>query len=488
MDAPFKIKEPKDLADYILRNCAKETYLIFDKKENLCACTRCRSEIKLSEMTEAVSHNIKVICPECGEMAKCKEYFRGRKNLTDCGRILFLTRHGRDTYGQLDEYIINYDGYTSPSVSVWPSAQYKFNSDEQIGYKRKPSGFTEERWTQMRVVKIPGVGGIFGNSKFSDTYFYDPSKVGTDLKYANMDMNRFESNIWEPYLIIRYIYGFLKYRSIELLEKAGFQNVVRDYITGNVRGYVNWRGKSLRKILRLNNGEIKEARKFNAGTNELEKYRKGKELFPGYNFENTIKLVDKISWYRWNELKVSIEQYVPFRKAVEYILTQSCTSFGDYEDYLRECNVLGMDMRDKKVLYPNKLLEAHRKTSLQIQIEKDKKMEEDFRIHERKIIPMDEPYFFNGYLIRPAENPEELYEESKILQHCVRTYVSRVASGETSILFIRKQEEPDKPLYTLELNKDRKIVQCRGLKNCGYPDDVGELIKHWEKDIVRKIV
>lgn len=497
MDTPLKIKEPKGLADYILRNCAKETYLIFDPKIDLCVCTRCQTKKKISKMNdgEYLKHNRKHFCYECGEEAICKEWRYGRKNITDYGRILYLIKRGRTTYGQLDEYIINYDRLMIPSVSTWTSAQYKFNSDEQIGYRHHPGGYWSfENWTTMKTIKVPAPqrGAYYYTSKFEDTYLYAPSTYGTDLKYAKLDMKRFNaSELGEAEYLISYISLFLKYQSIELLEKAGFENVVRDKVKGYVRGNViNWRGKNLRKILKMNNAEIKEARKLHLGMSELRYYRKGKAMFPGFNVADSISLVKRLPYWdsQWEELQKKIEKYVPIQKLIKYILTQSDMRFSDYNDYLEECHKLGMDMRDKKILFPADLKAAHRRTSEQIRIETDKKMEEDFRIQERKIIPMDEPYIFNGYLIRPAECPEELHKESEALHHCVRTYVDKVAKGGSAILFIRKQEEPDQPLFTLELDKNRKIVQCRGLKNCSYPDDVGELIKHWEKDIVRKIV
>ena len=494
MDAPLKIKQPKGLADYILRNCANKTYLIFDPKIDLCVCTRCQTKKKISKMNDGdyLKHNRKHFCYECGEEAVCKEWRYGRKNITDYGRILFLTKRGRTTYAQLDEYIINYDRLMIPSVYTWTSAQYKFNSDEQVGYNHHPSAYwSDERWNEMNEIKVPALPvGIYGYlNKFEDTYLYENSTFGTDLKYANLDMSRFGARpLAMAEYIIRYIDAFLKYQSIELLEKSGFENVVRDRISGRFgRGAVYWRGKEIRKILRMNNAEIKEARELRVGLYELDTYRKMKKEYPGYSIKDSLTLYRKMG-YNWKYSKVNISKWVPPAKALNYLMNQENMSCSDYSDYLDECNRLGMDMKNKKTLFPVDLAEAHKETSMKCKIEADRLTQENFARFEKEITSMEGPYEFGEYLIRPAVDPEELHKESQALHHCVRTYVNKVARGDSAILFIRRKEEPDKPLFTLELNNEHKIIQCRGLKNCGYPDDVGDLIKHWEKDIVRKIV
>lgn len=493
MDAPLKIKEPKGLADYILRNCAKETYLIFDPKIDLCVCTRCGTKKKISRMNdgEYLKHNRKHFCYECGVDATCKEYRYGRKNITDYGRILFLTKRGRTTYAQLDEYIINYDRLMIPSVSTWTSAQYKFNQKEQLGYKNHQTYYSDDHWTLMKEIKIPALPeGAYGfGNKFDDTYLYAPSTYGTDLKYANLDMKRFGAKpLDESEYIIRYIDSFLKYQSIELLEKSGFENVVEDRVA---RCYgsraVYWRGKDLRKILRMNNAEIKEARQLKVGLYELDVYRYMKKEYPGYSVKDSLTLHSKMR-YSWEYSKKKISKWVPLAKALNYILNQENVSCIDYSDYLDECNRLGMDMKNKKVLFPADLAEAHRKSSMKCKIEADRLTVENFTRFEKEITAMEAPYLYGDYLIRPAASPEELHKESQELKHCVRTYVDKVARGDAAILFIRKSADPDKPLFTLELNSEHKIIQCRGLKNCSYPPDVAEFIKHWEKDVLRKIV
>ena len=87
-------------------------------------------------------------------------------------------------------------------------------------------------------------------------------------------------------------------------------------------------------------------------------------------------------------------------------------------------------------------------------------------------------YENKNFLIRPVESHKELIIESKILDHCVRTYAERVALHKTMIFFVRKQECVDDPFVTLEL-KDNKIVQCRGKRNTRPSDEVVSFVNAW---------
>lgn len=486
MERPYKIKQPKDLADYIIKTVADHTYLIVDRKADRCRCTRCGAENKISEMHdgEALKHNAKHYCYECCKDAIVKEFRYGRKNITEYGRILWLRKHGRVTFAELDEYQINYTDW-EPKVSFWPSAQYRFTKESQEYYKHTPEGcWAPERWERRKDVKLPyATGGMWNYNcvpRYQKTVTH-PSFLrerGSDLKYANLDMLRlgFEAPD-NPYGLICYIYNFLKYQSIEVLEKAGFERIVGERASEGKSSAVNWRAKDLRKILGLKPKEIKEFRELGryARLYELEKYKDIKKMGYKVSFDQLGLLLV----YKMKEKIQEIERYVKLEKALSYLETQG-RDCGIYLDYLRECSKLGYDMKNKKVLFPAELQAAHEETSEKIRIQADSKKKVAFKKSTDKIY--DRPaYREEKLLIRAAQSPEELAKESAALHHCVRNYVDSVANGICAILFIRKTESPDKPYFTLELSPDGKIVQCRGDHNCAYPDDVKEFLERWQE-------
>ena len=486
MERPYKIKPPKDLGAYIIRSVADHTYLIIDRKANRCRCTRCGAENKISEMydEEVLKHNVKYYCYDCCKDAIVKESRYGRKNITEYGRILWFRKHGRVTFAELDEYQINYADW-EPKVSFWPSAQYRFTKESQEYYKHTPGGYwTPDRWERRKDVKLPyATGGMWNYycvPRYQKTVTH-PSFLrerGSDLKYANLDMLRLGFNTPDnPYALISYIYNFLKYPSIEILEKAGFERIVGERANEEKSRAVNWRAKDLRKILGLKPKEIKEFRELGryARLYELEKFKDIKKMGYKVSFNQIGMLPD----YNLSGKISLIEQHVKLEKALEYLETQE-DDCGIYLDYLRECKRLGYDMNNKKVLFPENLQAAHEATSEKIQIQTDAEKKEDFIKSIKKLYDRPE-YREDALLIRPARDPEELAKESTALHHCVRTYVDKVVRGSCVILFIRRTSDQDKPYFTLELSPEGKIVQCRGDHNCAYPGDVKEFLERWQK-------
>lgn len=91
-----------------------------------------------------------------------------------------------------------------------------------------------------------------------------------------------------------------------------------------------------------------------------------------------------------------------------------------------------------------------------------------------------------GLLLVVPASAEDIKAEGAALHHCVGTYVDRVARGETNIFFIRKEQEPDKPYFTMEW-KDNDIVQCRGSRNCGMPPEVKAFTEAFKKKMLETI-
>lgn len=71
----------------------------------------------------------------------------------------------------------------------------------------------------------------------------------------------------------------------------------------------------------------------------------------------------------------------------------------------------------------------------------------------------------NRYSILIPTSIENLIEEGNALNHCVGSYVDRVINGSSKILFVRRNEELNKPFVTFELNKNDDLVQIRGKSN-----------------------
>ena len=74
------------------------------------------------------------------------------------------------------------------------------------------------------------------------------------------------------------------------------------------------------------------------------------------------------------------------------------------------------------------------------------------------------------FVIKYPEKPSDLSLEGMALHHCVKSFVSKVADGATTILFIRKVEDPETPYFTMEVC-DGTIRQVHGACNCNVPEN-----------------
>jgi hypothetical protein len=73
-------------------------------------------------------------------------------------------------------------------------------------------------------------------------------------------------------------------------------------------------------------------------------------------------------------------------------------------------------------------------------------------------------YEDENYLIRLPVDGDEIQQEGLTLHHCVGGYVYNHESGATTIMFLRKKSEPDKPFYTIEVEigvVDGKVAGLR---------------------------
>lgn len=166
-----------------------------------------------------------------------------------------------------------------------------------------------------------------------------------------------------------------------------------------------------------------------------------------------------------------------FWRALRYLKKQK-RGVGTLRDYWDMAKKLHMDLDDGLVKWPRDLTAAHDKAVERYNAQKDELDNAAFADRLQKLEKME--WHSEGILIRPCATAAELRNEGKILHHCVATYADRHKRGETAIFFIRKEEAPDEPWYTLELDEQHLTVrQNRGLRNCGKTPEVQAFEDQW---------
>lgn len=106
---------------------------------------------------------------------------------------------------------------------------------------------------------------------------------------------------------------------------------------------------------------------------------------------------------------------------------------------------------------------------------------------EKKMTKLNEErrkynYEEENFLIRVPEKLVEITNEGSRLHHCVGGYVSNHAQGRTTIIFLRRKEDPDASFYTIEINNGR-VIQIHGFGNkwLGNDPDAIPTVMRWLK-------
>jgi hypothetical protein len=77
---------------------------------------------------------------------------------------------------------------------------------------------------------------------------------------------------------------------------------------------------------------------------------------------------------------------------------------------------------------------------------------------------------------------EELVNEGIAMHTCVGSYVERVATGKTIVVFIRSAEDLEERIGTMEISRDgQSIIQARAKYNKDLPPEAAEFVKKFKE-------
>lgn len=142
-----------------------------------------------------------------------------------------------------------------------------------------------------------------------------------------------------------------------------------------------------------------------------------------------------------------------------------------YKDYLDMAEERGMDLRDEIVCRTPRLRELHDRYAEEAAAQKansrDAQVDEKFRNIKKDCGVNEKHFHYNreGLVIIVPGKASDITAEGRLQHHCVGatdTYISKMDSRSTYILFLRHEEDEKKPYYTLEVGYDGKVIQAYG--------------------------
>ena len=161
------------------------------------------------------------------------------------------------------------------------------------------------------------------------------------------------------------------------------------------------------------------------------------------------------------------------------------------------CEKLHKNMQDAMVYRPRELKRRHDEAVAELEQRKDEleaeKYSEKFSEAEAVLRSVREKFEYtgSGYQIIVPQRIVDIVADGRALHHCAGAtdrYFDRIKQEETYICFLRKEEEPDQPYYTIEVEPGGTIRQHRGM----YDEEpeiekIRPFLKEWQQVIRRRM-
>ncbi len=480
-------------------------YLFYEdlnSKTRRCICTACGQEYEVTSNSYDIftaCHNDEVICERCKRTVKAKSKGKAKscKNLYEEHRVVVIHRIDANKIEILADvaYKRYYNGIYNPQVDFYKSSRYilqpgKARHFDWLWYHKE--------WFERKKIGEPfyikNNGGCFWYEPDNSYNIIGMEKLNnTFLKYQLLDeyedeqiqRNRHRRII--NFKEVSYLCHFAEHPQIEVLQKLGYYEIVRNLVELNNKSYpyVNWNADTLTGFFKMTKQELKEFRKINGDYNLLKlfwvmkkHFKSKKPLQDAVKIRSEIKgaiisseadfLREAISDIKRNKLSII--------ETVRYLIKQQekkgdfDTVRREYFDYYRMANDLNYDFTIHNVLYPPNLKRAHdlaNETHI-VWLEEKKAKEEAERDKkaQKMLRKKDIQYYFTDgkYLITVPHSTKEILEEGRRQQHCVGGYAGRHIEGKLTICFLRKVKEPQKPFYTIEMH-GKSLTQVQGFNN-----------------------
>lgn len=439
-------------------------------------------------------HNEEAICPLCGKAGTLKNICRlgKKKRLPDWQPVVILKARRGELYARAYWARKNYQELTAPPQFMLAAA-YHFKPGRAVMYQESwlsgkwSARVCEGRYNpNQRTITEPFVENCMGGYRYLPYHVFGLDQIErSGFRYClygeNIDKSDFKWDLMK-YLAACCIWP----RDIEMLQKMGLVRLVEDLICGrklNKAAYT-WGAGSPQEAFDLDGQELRAWMEYK-DLDMLQLYKRLRrkklrtsfetlhdmeEAIDSHNSERAVKLCcqlrekpEKLMRYLSDYMA---DQPFPLRRGFEM-----------WQDYISILQELNRDLTPHNVRFPSNLTDAHDAAAeelaamLRQRAAAERRKAEKERLQQaalnRELVKNREKrlnFELGDYFIRVAVSAEEVRAEGEALQHCVAGYAYRHMEGQTTILFLRKRAEPNKPLYTIEVLNGR-LKQVHGFRN-----------------------
>lgn len=297
----------------------------------------------------------------------------------------------------------------------------------------------------------------------------------------------------EPMELAPFLAAHVTHPHLERLIKTGFYNLASDLAYGRVRdGLLDGTQCRAHRILGVDASDVDFLRELDPDADILRTF----QGYAGLKFRQELLL-----WQRRNGITRDIPEMLSYgvtpHRLMRYVDGQLASHAGidrphggarypgaqavlsEWRDYAGMSAKLG-----DGILCPRDLATAHDRAQERLKAEEDAAMRRAF-VSVMSGAADRLRYERDGFLVVAPSMPDEIIAEGRALRTCVGSYVGRVAEGSCLILFVRAADDPDTPLYTMEV-RGRRVVQLRGHGNSDPPPDVRAFVDGYERRVLSR--
>lgn len=436
-------------------------------------------------------HNDTAQCPHCKSsvILKSKGKSKSCMNLYEEQRVVFLHNKGKNkVLAQGYECIKRYTYSLLPEPEIFPISRYVLTPGNAI--KQSYSSYWN-RWSNEKTVREP----FFIKSAMCWQHQPDNSYAVIGIEKLSKTFMKYQMlDDYENYMLhcrnfyelkaMSYLCRFAEYPQIEMLQKLGHYDVIKRLVEDNKKSFplVNWKAQTPAAFFKMTRSEYNQFKELGGSLSLL----KIKNILRAEGIDCSISNAGKInrlinrpdpSYYLESTVDIFKTRNISVADGLKYLFKQLNvidTEFvyigSFYRDYFDAAREMNYALDERVVLFPKNLKYAHDRTTevhrAFLEEKRMKELKEKEAAAKEQLMRNDAQYSFTDgkYLIIVPHTVKEIIEEGKKQHHCVGGYAARHMEGTLTICFLRETENPDTPLYTIEMH-DKKLTQIQGYGN-----------------------
>lgn len=150
----------------------------------------------------------------------------------------------------------------------------------------------------------------------------------------------------------------------------------------------------------------------------------------------------------------------------------------DWKDAIEMQKMLYGKIKEK---YPKNLPTYHQKLSYITDLKREEIEEAMFTAQAKKTKKFEAKV--DDWIFIAPITKEDFYDEAQQQANCLAGYVKRFAEGRDYILFMRKKDNPEESVITIELDLDGTVLQAYRARNRNCSEEEWAVIRKWLKNV-----